>query len=505
MNDFAASAEDVSEDVLEVAILLTQTVAGDGYSELAQSIAAQLAQRGDLQRALDLANTIGDPYLKDQTLGLIAAQSIDSNEIEPAELLDAIEDPVLQDLAAEQVAIQYAGIGDVENSLGLVSQLPDNEPVLSQIAVGLAANGFEPQAQDVLESIENPATRVTVSAQLCSELLKKGKIAEAESLIRSAESDLNQIEYPEERINAALNVASVLRELNRKDEAFEHLKQAGILCKELEDGTVETLETVFVRDEALAQIAGGMAQAGYLSEADSLLEEIGDAFQFARATLQLAIAQHQNGNANESLKLLQQAHDITAEQPTYGEYGQRMRDTLFTEVAAAYAACGDYEQALDVPGEIVDSDEKLRALIRVGQTAANSEQQQSVIKQASDKLKDDVSKASFWLSLSQSFRVTDQSEAFDDAIGQSLDNANRITMTYEQSLILSEIGLQLVERSPEKADTVFLKAVENLRSIESGYRRVAILLNLSQKYWKLDRHPAPEERAVFRDLTAHLE
>ncbi|HEY9501883.1 MAG TPA: hypothetical protein VIR01_09695, partial [Pyrinomonadaceae bacterium] len=85
----------------------------------------------------------------------------------------------------------------------------------------------------------------------------------------------------------------------------------GILCKELEDGTVETLETVFVRDEALAQIAGGMAQAGYLSEADSLVEEIGDAFQFARATLQLAIAQHQNGNANESLKLSQQAHDIT--------------------------------------------------------------------------------------------------------------------------------------------------------------------------------------------------
>src|SRR4029079_11576627 len=149
MNDFAASAEDVSEDVLEVAILLTQTVASDGYSELAQSIAAQFAQRGDLQRALDLAHTIGDTYLKDQTLGLIAAQSIDSNEIEPAELLDAIEDPVLQDLAAEQVAIQYAGIGDVENSLGLVSQLPDNEPVLSQIAVGLAANGFEPQAQDV--------------------------------------------------------------------------------------------------------------------------------------------------------------------------------------------------------------------------------------------------------------------------------------------------------------------------------------------------------------------
>ena len=504
MNDFAANAEDVSEDVLEIAILLTQTVEGDGYSELAQSIATQLAQRGDLQRALDVAETIADPYLKDQTLGLIAAQTIDSNEIDPGELLDEIEDPVLRDLATEQVAVQYAATGDLENSLALVSQLPDNEPVLSLIAVGFAANGFETQSLEVLQSIENPATRVAVSSQLSSALLKKGKTPEAESLLTSAESDLNQIEYPEERINAALNLASVLRDLSRNDEAFEHLKQSAVLCKEFEESDAEALETVFVRDEALAQIASEMAHVGHLSEADSLLEEIGDAFQFARATVQLAIAHHKSGNLEESLKLLKQAHEIIAEQPTYGEYGQRMRDTLFAEIAAAYANCGFYEQALDLADEITDSDEKLRTLIRVAQAAVNSEQY-AHIKRASDNLKDEVSKASFWLSLSESFRANDQSESFDDAIAKSIDNAERIRMPYEQSLILAEIGLRLAESSPEKADSVFLKAVENLRAIEGGYRRVAILLNLSQKYWKLDRQPGPEERVVFRDLTAHLE
>jgi tetratricopeptide (TPR) repeat protein len=504
MNDFAANNEDVSEDVLEVAILLTQTVDGDGYAELAQSIATQLALRNDPQRALDVAETIADPYLKDQTLGLIAAQTIDSDEIDSGELLDAIEDPVLRDLATEQVAVQYAATGDIENSLALVSQLPDNEPVLSLIAVRFAANGFETQSLEVLESIENPATRVAVSSQLSSTLLKQGKTAEAESLVRSAESDLSQIEYPEERINAALNVASVLRDLNRNDEAFEHLKQAGVLCKEFEESDAEALETVFVRDESLAQIASEMAHVGHLSEADSLLEDIGDAFQFARATVQLALAHHKNGNLDESLKLLKQSHEITADQPTYGEYGQRMRDTLLAEIAAASATCGFYEQALELPEEITDSDEKLRAIIRVAQTAANS-QQDAHIKQASDKLRDEVSKASFWLSLSESFRANDQSESFADAMAQSIDNAKRITMPYEQSLILAEIGLRLAESSPEKADSVFLKAVENLRSIESGYRRVAILLNLSQKYWKLDRQPGPEERVVFRDLTAHLE
>jgi len=158
MNDFAANAEDVSEDVLEVAILLTQTVDGDGYFELSQSIATQLAQRGDLQRALDVAETIADPYLKDQTLGVIAAQSVGSNEIEPGELLDAIEDPVLRDLAAEQVAIQYAATGDVENSLAFVSQLPDHESVLSLIAVGLATNGFEAQSLDVFHTARRPGS-----------------------------------------------------------------------------------------------------------------------------------------------------------------------------------------------------------------------------------------------------------------------------------------------------------------------------------------------------------
>ena len=504
MNDFAANAEDVSEDVLEVAILLTQTVDGDGYFELSQSIATQLAQRGDLQRALDVAETIADPYLKDQTLGVIAAQSVGSNEIEPGELLDAIEDPVLRDLAAEQVAIQYAATGDVENSLAFVLQLPDHESVLSLIAVGLATNGFEAQSLDVLESIENPATRVAVSAQLSTVLLKKGKTAEAESLLRSSESDLNQIEYPEERINAALNISTVLRDLGRKDEAFQHLNQAGVLCKEFEESNSEALETVFVRDEALAQIASEMAQVGYLSEADSLLEEIGDAFQFARATVQLATAYHQSGNSDESLKLLQQAQEITAEQPTYGEYGQRMRDTVFSEIAAAYATCGYYEQALGLSGEIVDSDERLRALTRVGQVAGRSEQP-SVVKQAAAKLEGDVSKATFWLALSESFRAAAQLEAYDDAITKSIDNAKQIAMPYEQSLIFAEIGPRLAEHSPERADAVFLQTVENLRSIESGYRRVAILLNLSQHYWKLDRQPGPEERAIFRELTAHLE
>jgi len=504
MNDFAANTEDVSEDVLEVAILLTQTVEGDGYFELSQSIATQLAQRGDVQRALDVAETIADPYLKDQTIGVIAAQTVGSNEIEPGELLDVIEDPILRDLATEQVAIQYAAAGDVENSLGLVSQLPEPEPVLSLIAVGLATNGFEVQALEVLESIENPATRVAVSAQLSSALLKKEKTAEAERLIRSSESDLNQIEYPEERINAALSISSVLRELGRKDDAFQHLNQAGALCKEFEDSNAEALETVFVRDEALAQIASEMAQVGHLAEADSLLEEIGDAFHFARATVQLAMAHYRLGNNDESLKLLQQSQEITAEQPTYGEYGQRMRDTLFSEIAAAYATCGYYKQAFDVSGEIFDSDEKLRALIKVGQISARSEQH-SVLKQACDKLQDDLPKATFWLALSESFRASDQSEAFDDAITQSIDNANRLAMPYEQSLILAEIGFRLAERSPERADSVFLRTVENLRSIESGYRRVAILLNLSQGYWKLDRRPGPEERVIFRELTAQLE
>src|SRR5258705_10599947 len=117
MNDFAANEEDVSEDVLEVAILLTQTVDGDGYSELAQSIANQLSERGDFQRALDVAETIGDPYLRDQSLGNIAAMSVDVNEVEATELLAAIEDPMLADLAFEQPPIRHAMVGTTDKSL----------------------------------------------------------------------------------------------------------------------------------------------------------------------------------------------------------------------------------------------------------------------------------------------------------------------------------------------------------------------------------------------------
>jgi tetratricopeptide (TPR) repeat protein len=504
MNDFAANEEDVSEDVLEVAILLTQTVDGDGYAELSQSIAIQLAERGDLQRALDVAETIADPFLRDQTLGNIATMSVDLNEDEATELLTAIEDPVLRDLAVEQLAIRYAEMGNTEKSLEMAFRLPDSDPALASIGHTLATKGFEVQAQEIIESIQSPVARIGVLSQIFAEFLKQEKTAEAAHILESAEGELAEALFPEDRINGALIIATMLTDLARRDEAFKELSEAAKLCKEFEDSNNEDTDTEFVRDDALAQLASQMARIGHVAEADALTEEIGEAFPFARATVQLALAQHKAGNTDESLKLLQQAREITDEQPTYGEYGSRLRDALFAEIAAAFANCDHYDQALEIASSVTNADERLRALIRVGQIAAES-QQPSVVAKAAEHLQDDVSKSSYWLSVGETLRTAGQFEAFDDAAAHASDCAERIEMPYDRSLLLAEIGFRLAERSKEKSDSIFVRTVQDLPSIESGYRKVVTLLSLAQKYWKLDRKPAGDERAVLRDLVAGLD
>lgn len=504
MNDFAANEEDVSEDVLEVAILLTQTVDGDGYSELAQSIANQLSERGDFQRALEVAETIGDPYLRDQTLGNIAAMSVDVNEDEATELLAAIEDPVLADLAVEQLAIRYAEVGNTEKSLELAFRLPDSDPALASIGHTLASKGFDIQAREIVESIQSPVIRIGVLSQISAEFIKQGKTEEATQILESAQNELAEALLPEDRINGALIIATMLGELGRRDEAFEELSEAAKLCKEFDDSSNEETDTPFVRDEALAQLASEMARIGYIAEADELTEEIGDAFPFARATVQLALAHHKAGDTDESLKLLQQAREITDEQPTYGEYGSRLRDALFAEIAAAFAICNHYDQALTIGSDVTNSDERLRALIRVGQIAAES-QQPSVAASTAELLPDDLSKSSYWLSVGETLRSAGQFEAFDDAATRAIECAERIEMPYDRSLMLAEIGFRLAERSTEKSDLMFVRTVQNLPSIESGYRKVATLLNLAQKYWKLNRNPASDERTVLRELIAGLD
>jgi hypothetical protein len=109
------------------------------------------------------------------------------------------------------------------------------------------------------------------------------------------------------------------------------------------------------------------------------------------------------------------------------------------------------------------------------------------------------------LSVGETLRAAGQFEAFDDAATRAIECAERIEMPYDRSLMLAEIGFRLAERSKEKSDLIFVRIVQNLPSIESGYRKVATLLNLAQKYWKLNRNPASDERTVLRELIAGLD
>lgn len=155
MNQIGDDDNALGEDILACAAMVAETIDGDEYSEVTEALAVQFAERGELNRAVELAETIPDPYLKDRTLGVVAAFGIGAGLPDYAtDLLETIEDPMLRELAIEQIAIKYAQQGKFEESIHIASELVDSAPVVGNIAVIQAIRGMPAEALDLVRSIE---------------------------------------------------------------------------------------------------------------------------------------------------------------------------------------------------------------------------------------------------------------------------------------------------------------------------------------------------------------
>ena len=495
----------LEQDLLASALAVADTVEnGEERSEIMEAIAVDYAQRRDLSRAVELVESISDPYLKDRALGTVAACSIDAGLPDLAsELLDAIDDPSLLTLAIEQIAIRYAERGDFNEALETVGELADNTEVISNIAVIYAKSGLAEEALNLARSLEHAMTKASTLGQLATESLNRSRNQEAEELLSEAADAIKEIDLPEDGVYSLVGIASVYATLGERERAFATLLEAANLCDDIESTSGVGLTATYVRDQALSHVVGGLAELNFFEKADQVLEHIEDPFQFSDATRSLAQEHHKSGRPKEAEALLAQAVEVAKDPEVTGERGLLLQSEVFARLAYAYAICGHYQESLSVTQLINGTELQTGVLQEIGKAAVSAGLDPS---QAAELLPDATKAMSYWLGICDAYLALQQAKHADDALSRAEAAINASDIPYEQSLTLSEIALRLVRMDqPERADRLFCSALSTVGAIEGSYRRASALLSLARKYAEIDREPSEEERDLLRKMLVGLE
>lgn len=482
---------------LDCALEIAQSIDSlEGRSEIISLIAVKYAESGQLDSAVDLAETINDSYLRDQALAGVAAKCIEVGAADYADKLsDMIEDDTAYALATEQMAVAYAESGDVEKSLEVAHRLAESAPTLSRIALVCVAGGLPVQALEVARSIDYADLKAPVLVELAAKALHDGRNPEAVELLPEATRAAEEVEFPEQRISTLVAIASLNKKCGQKEQALEILARAHHLCNESED---------LAKDPALAQIAGGFAELQRYDQADQVIEEIEDPFQFARATARVALECHQAGDSARALTLLAEALEIGRDEEVYGEQSLMVRESLLDELAVCYAMVGHYEEALQIPGLMSSQDQQHHTLGEIAKLCVRSGNNSRVF-QVTEMIKDNYARVLCDVEIVDAFIASEQLALADHTLSQALARTATIERAYEKALALMEIAPRFARREQAaKASEVLFEALTTLGKIDGSYRQSHALINLAGKYLELGQQAGQREQTILEDMRLKL-
>ena len=271
----------------------------------------------------------------------------------------------------------------------------------------------------------------------------------------------------------------------------------------MESSSAAGISATSVRDEALAQIVGGLANLQFFEKADEVLENIEDPFQFSLATLQLALAYQKGEQPEKAEELLDQAVEITSEEQVWSEQAVHTRNTLLAKLSFAYATCGNYEKSLKVAQTIDSSGIQVSVLTEIAKKGI-----QSTLKptQVTELMPDLTARSSCWLAINEALGAANETEPAENALRQSIACAEEIQLPYERCLAFAEIGMRVVTTDqPGRANDLLIKATRSIGDIEGNYRKAVALLDLAQKCQSIDRKVTETERDLLQNIVAKLE
>ena len=475
MAEHLIEIEAAKTDLLDCAAYLAENIkSADGHAAAIQEIVPRYLEKGAVDLAAELANTVDDPFTRDRLLVRVAEKCAALGDDEYAfQLIEAIEENSTRDEARERIAAQKSAQGDYAKAFEIANGLPHADYAFAEIAARQAAGGDEAAALKTIEKIEFPNAKIVALQNLALLNLQKNEAAKAIEMLDHAVRSASEIEFTEEKIRALLEVGNHYLEAKQNGKAIEIFDQAKT--------SAETLDNVH-RDLFLGGIALGFLQAGSLELADRTLDLVADNVQMSSTLVGFAREFWKRDEKSEALETLEEGYSILKSQRDREVRDSKARFAIWAAIAVEFARFEKPERSLEIAQEIADEGSQTSALSSIAQVCAAGNND-DFAQQAVNAIGDDAQKMLALVGISD---VKNKSGATEAAV-KFLTEAETLAETVEQLALRSAALNELARRfhdfgDADKMRELVIRNLDTIFNIRDESNRAVALAQMSDFY-----------------------
>lgn len=498
MAEHLINIEEARENLLACAAFLAEDIkSGDGFGEAMREIVPRYLEKGKVDLAAQLADSIDDPFVRDRLLSNVADKCAEIGDDEYAfQLVEAVEDTGLQSEARERIAVRKAEQGEFENAFEIAAALDHPAHALGVIAYQLTIKNQETEAKQTLERIEYPAAKVN-ALQLIAEFYEKNNQKEkANNTLDEAVAAAQEIDFPEEKIRVLQYIAEHFAQNGGRDKAVETFDKAKT--------ETEKLGNVY-RDSFLVGISLGFLRAGSLELADRTLDAVAEKTQIATCLLGFAREFWAKGDASEAHETLEESYQILKSQRDSEIRDSRARFNLLAAVAVEFAQFGKAERAIEIAHGLPDESEQTSALSQIARVCTFQGNDQ-LTRQAINAIGEDAQKMFALINVSDAKnRLEKRGEAIE-ILNEAAHLAETVPQLAARSTALNELAARFAEYNQnERVRELSLENLQTIAQIRDESSRAVALAHLNDVYEKANFALNDAEKMILQTMIRRAE
>ena len=482
------------EDALAAAQRVSETVKNaDNYDELASAIAHRYAMRSDFNRAVEIADTINDPFAMEESIAAIAVMlSAVGREADAFELVESLEDFSHQATATSRIAVAHAVNGDFDRAIEVASGMDDNASTLVDIAYQFADKGQYERALEITEDLDFPLGSVWVRTRIAQDYSKAGRTEEALQVLSQALEQAEEIDPPNEKAGTDSEIALRFFELGVVERSREILAQA------LADA--KSSDKIY-RDAALAQAAAGHARLKLYDSAVSIAEAIDSVYMAASTLIDLALIEHEDESRRaDALQLLSDAFDLIVEEVPETQRDEAQRHHLLARIALVNANFGLVDRALRAAKSIGEPDERAQVVSSVAVRLAEVSKYDEV-RTALQELDDESHMANALVKISQVANAAGIHDEGTEFLVEATKLVEKIEHPVDRVHTLMELaGTFKTCEDAKQLASMFTQALSDTKLITSEFQKVAALLSIADACAKTKYEMDEESKELLWEI-----
>lgn len=475
MTENLQTEQDDDVDLLDAALQVAEQMSSaEAFDELANGIAGRYAGRGDYDRAVDVADSVHDPFTQDKTLAAIAVRcAADGYENDAFALLESLEDLSHRASAMTQIAVARAEAGEYDRAIEIAHEMEDDSSTLAEIASRCAARGDVERALAIVETLDLDLSIAWALTQIAATEIKAGRGEDAIELLSRAVAAAVKIEPPDEKATTLADIALQYELAQQPEQAAE------VLALALE--AAAAAEHLY-RDAAFGQIGASYARVKEYDRAVAVVEKIENVYQAASALVSIAAIESEDPARVESaLELLSDASELLREAVPEEMNELLSRNNLFGRIAQQYAEAGRYDQAAEAASHIASDDDKYAALVNVAAVAARNKEPERALQIAAN-IADDYQKTLAHLRVSDALQETGEGAAAQEVLDKAIRLTDEVKGAFQRSRLKIEAAAACVRLDDvARMRELFQQALEDAKLIESDLHKASALVIFADK------------------------